>query len=219
MFQPFRKIPRFMCRLEMATHHERLVLIARTDPLNRLVGHQVGRETLLHLATFPFIIVYPSFRGLEKWVPIFSLVMENRKGVEPRRLRLEMPFAEKGSLIPSLLHAFRNIVQSRIESVFKRIDPIMMAIGACHDRSTAGYGDRVRTKTVVEHASFGCQAADILVFHIIAQDSAIYPPRLRAMVVGKYKEDVRTFASRFRFADSQHRGGCRQETGTNDKLI
>ena len=145
--------------------------------------------------------------------------MENRKGVEPRRLRLEMPFAEKGSLIPSLLHAFRNIVQSRIESVFKRIDPIMMAIGACHDRSTAGYGDRVRTKTVVEHASFGCQAADILVFHIIAQDSAIYPPRLRAMVVGKYKEDVRTFASRFRFADSQHRGGCRQETGTNDKLI
>lgn len=123
MFQPFGEIPRFVRRLEMATHHEGSVLIARTDPPDRLVGHQVGREALLHLAAFPFIIVYPALRGLEKRVPIFPLVMENRKGVETRRLRLEMPFAEKGSLIPSLLHAFRNIVQSRDRACLQAYRP------------------------------------------------------------------------------------------------
>ena len=187
MFQPFGEIPRFVRRLEMATHHEGSVLVARTDPPDRLVGHQVGREALLHLAAFPFIIVYPALRGLEKRVPIFPLVMENRKGVETRRLRLEMPFAEKGSLIPSLLHAFRNIVQSRIEPVFKRIDPVMMAIGACHDSRAAGHGDRVRAKAVVKHAPLGRQAADILVLHVFAQYSSIDSPRLRGMIVGRMK--------------------------------
>ena len=216
MFQPFGEIPRFVRRLEMATHHEGSVLIARTDPPDRLVGHQVGREALLHLAAFPFIIVYPALRGLEKRVPIFPLVLEHRKGVETRRRRLEMPFAEKGSLIPSLLHAFRNIVQSRIEPVFKRIDPVMMAIGACHDSRAAGHGDRVRAKAVVKHAPLGRQAADILVLHVFAQYSSIDSPRLRGMIVGKDEKDVRASRVRFRLFVCHRRRGRRQKAGRDD---
>ena len=216
MFQPFGEIPRFVRRLEMATHHEGSVLVARTDPPDRLVGHQVGREALLHLAAFPFIIVYPALRGLEKRVPIFPLVMENRKGVETRRLRLEMPFAEKGRLIPSLLHAFRNIVQSRIEPVFKRIDPVMMAIGACHDSRAAGHGDRVRAKAVVKHAPLGRQAADILVLHVFAQYSSIDSPRLRGMIVGKDEKDVRASRVGFRLFVCHRRRGRRQKAGRDD---
>lgn len=143
------------------------------------------------LPLFPLSSSIQPSRGLEKRVPIFPLVMENRKGVETRRLRLEMPFAEKGRLIPSLLHAFRNIVQSRIEPVFKRIDPVMMAIGACHDSRAAWDGDRVRAKAVVKHAPLGRQAADILVLHVFAQYSSIDSPRLRGMIVGKDEKDVR----------------------------
>ena len=172
-----------------------------------------------------FLVNFGKSLGLESFVDEVGNViirkpatpgMENRKGVETRRLRLEMPFAEKGSLIPSLLHAFRNIVQSRIEPVFKRIDPVMMAIGACHDSRAAGHGDRVRAKAVVKHAPLGRQAADILVLHVFAQYSSIDSPRLRGMIVGKDEKDVRASRVRFRLFVCHRRRGRRQKDGRDD---
>ena len=64
-----------------------------------------------------------------------------------------------------------------------------MAVGACHDRSAAGRGDRVRAEAVVEHAPLGRQAADILILRILAQDSSVYAPCLRRVVVGEDEKE------------------------------
>ena len=109
MPHPFREIPRLVCSLEMATHHERPVLIGLFHPADRLLRHDIRRETAYPLPEIAF--PRPRFRTIYKSrVPVLALVMKHGIEVETLRLRFQMPFTDQSGLIASLLHLLGDII-------------------------------------------------------------------------------------------------------------
>ena len=153
--EPLREVARFVRGLEVAEHRKGLRPVPLFDPADRLVGHQIGRESLFHRAAYALVVVHPVFGRLEYRVAVGALIVENAVVVESRRLLFQMPFADQRSLVATLLHLLGDIIGHRVEAVLKGVDSVMMAVSARQYGGATGRRDRVCTEAIVEHTALG----------------------------------------------------------------
>lgn len=103
MREPLREIARFVRGLEVAEHRKGLRPVPLFDPADRLVGHQIGRESLFHRTAYALVVVHPVFGRLEYRVAVGALIVENAVIVESRQFLFQMSFADQRRPVAGLL--------------------------------------------------------------------------------------------------------------------
>ena len=88
----------FVGGFEVAAHQERFVAVLLLYPVDGFFGDKVGGKAEYTLAKPA--VARPRVGAFdESRVAVFSLVIEDRVIIEPLRLRLDMPFADKSCVV------------------------------------------------------------------------------------------------------------------------
>ena len=185
-----RIVIRLMRRLEMTAHQKRFRPVLLTDPCYSLVCDQIRGKALHSLSivsgTRPWIAAFN-----ERRVAVLTLIIKHRILVETLWLRLQMPLTHKSRSVAALLQHRGQRRQSRIKGIRQRIKLIAMAVHTRQDARTARSRQRIRAETIVKHSPLRCQTTDIGILGIVGEDSTIYPPCLRRVVVAENKQYIR----------------------------
>jgi len=126
--EPLREIARFVRSLEVAEHRKGLRPVPLFDPADRLVGHQIGRESLFHRAAYALVVVHPVFGRLEYRVAVGALIVENAVIVESRWFLFQMPFADQRRPVAGLLQPLGDVVLFGTQCVVERVDAVQVAV-------------------------------------------------------------------------------------------
>ena len=188
--EPLREIARFVRSLEVAEHRKGLRPVPLFDPADRLVGHQIGRESLFHRAAYALVVVHPVFGRLEYRVAVGALIVENAVIVESRWFLFQMPFADQRRPVAGLLQPLGDVVLFGTQCVVERVDAVQVAVLPGEDRGPARHRDRVGAERVVQHAPFGGKAGDVVVGGVRRQNAAVNAPALRGVVVRENEENI-----------------------------
>ena len=154
----------------MTAHHERFVLIRlRIESMDWSVTISVRN---LYLGALACPLSSPVLGSLEDRIDVFPLVMEHIEVVEAGRLPFQMPFTDQGSLVtakPAFAWRYRLPGPTRPPAYRRRCGgcnaPVIIA-------ARLGAEIEFVQKRLLLCAAFGGQAADILVLHIVGQNTS-----------------------------------------------
>ena len=179
-------LPGAVRRLVVAHQEEGARRIARVQPLQALVGDDVGDVArALHRAT-----------GLvEDGVEVVALPGHDRPVVEARRAvrrpLAQVPLADDGGLVAGRAQVLGDVGQAVVDAVVQRHDAVDVVVGAGQDGRAAGRADRVADVAVVQAHALGRDAVDV---RRAVDAVAVAADRARGVVVGHDEQDVRALA-------------------------
>ena len=181
------RLPVPVRRFVVAEQAEGPVLVACSEPLDAYVGDEVGRVA--------FDDFLPAHLDHDR-VVIQPLAGQNDPVVEPGGIVNttvpQMPLADNGVLVAFFLKEFREGELPAVHRGAEGCDAVNVIVGAGENRSAAGGADRVGAEAVVEsHAALG----DAVHVWRLVDAAAVAAHRLRRVVVGHDKQNVRPLAS------------------------
>ena len=168
----------------MAHEKKRLVPGPVLKKVDRQVGDNVGGITLE-------LLPLPHFD--EVGVVIDALPGQNVPVIKTGRIARQMPFADHARVITGRLQHLRHRRLTAIEAV-KDCDAVDVAVFAGQNAGAARSANRVHAKTIEEAHSFIGEAIEI---GRLVDAAAVTTHRVRCVIVGHDKEDVRASRSRF----------------------
>jgi len=141
----------------MTQHHERPRAISRADPVDRVVGDQIG-----HIAT---AFHHPPVSFEHHRIVIVALAGQDSPVVETGRIVAravtQMPLTDHGCLVSRIAQQPREGDQGVVHVGIERRHPIHMVVGAGENRCPRRRTDRIGAKSSVESHTTICDAVDV----------------------------------------------------------